>query len=149
MLRSFSSWLFSSWLVSCTASDRPVVAAPMGVPRPLQEMEQRLEEPGPIVLERVVSANWQVPRSGVINLDNPAAAGLVDGPEPIQIYTYVIRHPERGVFLVDTGVAADLVKNPGNYLSWPVRKAAGSDTIRPRPPPTHCWRARAPWPACS
>lgn len=57
---------------------------------------------------RVLAANWAVERAGVIDLDDPRAidAGLEPGLEPIQVYFYVIDHPTRGRFLVDSGVAA-------------------------------------------
>jgi glyoxylase-like metal-dependent hydrolase (beta-lactamase superfamily II) len=70
------------------------------------ELEVLIDHPGPASVETVVAADWEVPLSGLVNLDHPTAraAGLEDRVEPIQIYFHVIRHPEHGFFLVDTGV---------------------------------------------
>ncbi|MBK7858673.1 MAG: MBL fold metallo-hydrolase [Archangiaceae bacterium] len=73
-----------------------------------------LDAAGPIALETVVSCDWEVDRSGLINLDHPTAraAGLTDSPEPIQVYFHVLRHPTRGTFIVDTGVERALRDAP-------------------------------------
>lgn len=72
-----------------------------------------IDQPGPITVETVVGADWQVARSGLINLKHPKAraAGLVDGPEPIRIFFHALRHPTRGLFLIDTGVEDALVSD--------------------------------------
>ena len=46
-----------------------------------------------------------------MNLKSPAAvqAGLKDRDEPIQIYAHLLKHPQRGNYLVDTGVSKKLV----------------------------------------
>jgi len=73
----------------------------------------------------VNSTDWAVPRSGVINLDSAGAkaAGLKDGDEPIAVFAYVLRHPTRGVYLVDSGVTERLVHDPkgagvGMLVRW-------------------------------
>ena len=45
-----------------------------------------VDAPGPIELETINASDWAVDRGGLINLDDPRAraAGLKDGPEPIQ-----------------------------------------------------------------
>jgi glyoxylase-like metal-dependent hydrolase (beta-lactamase superfamily II) len=93
-------------IVGVRASDHPTQRADLGQPRATSAMEALIDVPGPIVVDSVIGAEWQVDRSGLINLDHPEAraAGLVDGLEPIQVYAHVLRHPRRGVFLVDTGV---------------------------------------------
>jgi glyoxylase-like metal-dependent hydrolase (beta-lactamase superfamily II) len=65
-----------------------------------------IDEPGPVRLETVVSADWAVDRGGLIDLSDPRAkeAHLTDDPEPIQIYFHAIHHPTRGMYIVDTGV---------------------------------------------
>jgi N-acyl homoserine lactone hydrolase len=59
---------------------------------------ESLKNPGPIYFEKITGANWQVPLSGLLNLDHPKAVseGLVDKPEDIQLFLYVIRHPSKG-----------------------------------------------------
>jgi glyoxylase-like metal-dependent hydrolase (beta-lactamase superfamily II) len=83
-----------------------VTEAPLGTPTDAATLESTLDEPGPIEVETIVGADWNVPRGGLINLDHPEAkrAGLTDGPEPIVVQFHALRHPQRGLFLVDTGV---------------------------------------------
>ncbi|MFT6817440.1 MAG: N-acyl homoserine lactone hydrolase [Myxococcota bacterium] len=63
------------------------------------------DEAGPIVLESVVSATWEVPLSGLLDLTDPAAAHFDDKPFPIVIPVHVLTHPEHGTFIVDTGIS--------------------------------------------
>src|ERR1700722_6932247 len=90
----------------CAVSTHAVAPATMGVVRSSADLEADLDQPGPVVLETVVGAEWEVDRSGLLALGDPVAkaAPVGDGPEPIQIYFHVLRHPTRGTFLVDTGV---------------------------------------------
>jgi glyoxylase-like metal-dependent hydrolase (beta-lactamase superfamily II) len=88
-------------------------------------MERLLDQPGPIQLETINSSDWVVPLSGLLNLKSPAAikAGLKDRDEPIQVYAHLLHHPQRGNYLVDTGVSKKLVDDPGKAgLSWLVTK---------------------------
>lgn len=91
---------------SCQLSGHPVTDSELGVARPVESMVALLAQPGPVQLETVAAADWEVNRSGLINLDHPRARaeGLEDGPEPIQIYFHALRHPEHGLFIVDSGV---------------------------------------------
>jgi len=90
----------------CAATHHPTAPSALGIPRSSDELLAVLDQPGPISLESVDSADWQVPLSGLLNLEHPkaVAAGLVDRDEPIVVRFHVIRHPERGMFIVDTGV---------------------------------------------
>ncbi len=96
------------------ASRHPTVAARLGVVRGARAMESVLDTPGPIAVETLVNGTWSVDRSGLVNLDHPAAraARYTDALEPIEIYAHVLRHPTRGVFLVDTGVDTALRDAP-------------------------------------
>lgn len=89
-------------------------------------MEAVLDQAGPLEYQTIVSADWQVALSGLLNLDHPKAkqAGLVDKPEAIQIYVHSLRHPKYGQFLIDTGVAAAFLdqQNPA-YPGWLLAKA--------------------------
>lgn len=93
-------------LTQCAATGHPVVNSPLGTVSRSTNMLRDLTTPGPLELETVVSANWAVARSQILNLDHPRAqaAGLKEGDEAIQVYFHVVRHPDRGTFLVDTGV---------------------------------------------
>ena len=59
------------------------------------------------MLEKHLVAKWSVPLSGLLNLEHPkaVAAGITDRDEPIDIYSYSIRHPSQGTFLIDSGIS--------------------------------------------
>jgi N-acyl homoserine lactone hydrolase len=101
-------------LAGCAASSQPAVRAELGVPRSSADLEAVIDQPGPIEVETVVSADWSVPLSGLLNLDNPIArsAGLKDRDEPIQLYFHVLHHPQRGVFFIDTGAERAIRDDP-------------------------------------
>ncbi len=90
----------------CRLTSHPVEPAQLGVSRPAEALMAVADLPGPVGLETVIGADWSVPLSGLVNLDHAKAraAELRDEPEPIQIYLHAIRHPQHGLFLVDTGV---------------------------------------------
>lgn len=90
----------------CVASTHAVKTSALGTVRSSDELLAVIDEPGPIELETINSADWAVERSGLINLNHPVAkaAGLTNIPEPIQVYFHALTHPTRGTFLVDTGV---------------------------------------------
>ncbi|MBK6683736.1 MAG: MBL fold metallo-hydrolase [Deltaproteobacteria bacterium] len=106
--------LLLSSTLACQTTSHDTQPAGLGTSSRTSAMEQNLEAPGPIHFERVLAADWVVTRAGLINLEHPEAqkAGLEDGDEPIQIYFYALRHPTRGLFLVDTGVEAALRDDP-------------------------------------
>jgi glyoxylase-like metal-dependent hydrolase (beta-lactamase superfamily II) len=100
--------------VGCRPTTHPVTVASLGEPRSSSELEAILSEPGPVTVETVTSADWVVTRDGLINLDHPraVAAGLTDSDEPIHIYFHALRHPTKGLFIIDTGVERALRDAP-------------------------------------
>jgi N-acyl homoserine lactone hydrolase len=90
----------------CAVTQHQTTRSPRGVAVSSDIMVALLDTPGPVTLETIDSARWEVPLSGLLNLEHEAAkaAGKVDGSEPILVPFHVIRHPEHGVFIVDTGV---------------------------------------------
>jgi glyoxylase-like metal-dependent hydrolase (beta-lactamase superfamily II) len=101
-------------LAACTPTSHPAVPSALGTSRSSSELDALVDVPGPVTVESVVGADWAVPRSGLINLDHPKAkeAHLTDGPEPIVVMFHAVRHPTRGLFLVDTGVERALRDDP-------------------------------------
>jgi N-acyl homoserine lactone hydrolase len=73
-----------------------------------------IDRPGPVEVETVTSADWAVERSGLLNLQHSRAkaAGITDGDEPIQINFHVVRHPTRGMYIIDSGVERALRDDP-------------------------------------
>lgn len=119
----------------CVVSGHPVADARWGRPASSADLERRLDEPGPIEVTTVASADWQVPLEGMLNLEHPKAreAKLESSEQPIVIYFHALRHPTRGLFLVDTGVEHRFRTDPDRALvSGVVAKAAGLETLRVR-----------------
>ena len=107
--------LLDASLVGCTASSHATRPSTLGRPWSGAGLEAVIDQPGTVELETVVGADWKVPRSGVINLENPTAkaAHLEDGDEPIQIFAHILRHPTRGTFLVESGMSRQVVEVQG------------------------------------
>ena len=103
----------------CATTGHPTVASALGTPAGSAAMLRELGQPGPLEVETVVSAEWAVARSQIINLAHPKAkaAGLQDGDEPIQVYFHVLRHPTRGIFLIDTG-AEKALENDRDHAAF-------------------------------
>src|ERR1041384_2056406 len=96
-------------------------------------LEPMLEKPGPLEVETIAAARWQVPLEGMLNLEHPKAraAGLTSSNQPIEIYFHALRHPTRGLFLVDTGVEHALEADPERAaVRGFVAKLAKVDTIQ-------------------
>ena len=103
-------------LAACVASHHPTRPSERGRVASPEELLGVIDRPGPVEVETVKAADWVVARSGLVNLDHPKAraAGLEDGDEPIGIYFHVLRHPDHGVFIVDTGVESAFRDPDGN-----------------------------------
>lgn len=100
----------------CAATTHPVVPAALAKTPTTQPLSAVIDRPGPVTVETIDSATWVVPRSGLVNLDDPKAkaAHLTDELEPVHLYFHVLRHPTRGVFLIDTGAERALRDAPGD-----------------------------------
>ena len=115
--RSRSPLLVAGALAStaaCAPTTQQVASANIGTFHSTGALDAIVDRPGPITVETVVGADWEVDRSGLLNLDNPTAiaAGIKAGPEPIVVMFHALRHPTRGLFLVDTGVERALRDDP-------------------------------------
>ncbi|MDF3070996.1 MAG: metallo-beta-lactamase family protein [Polyangiaceae bacterium] len=90
----------------CVVTGHPAGEAQWGRSDSSASLEQVIEQPGPVEVETIAAASWQVPLEGMLNLDHPKAraAGLTSSEQPIEIYFHALRHPTRGLFIVDTGV---------------------------------------------
>lgn len=97
--------LLALLVTGCTVAHHPEVLSPVPAPS-ATGWDEVLARPGIIRHEAVLSARWVGPLSGLLNLKHPAAreAGLRDGPTPIVLAVHALVHPERGAFVVDTGV---------------------------------------------
>lgn len=121
------------FLQACSQSTHPVNKAVLGKASSSSEMEQLIDQAGPIELESVNSADWSVPLSGLVNLKSAAAvqAGLVDRDEPIQIYAHILKHPQFGNFLVDTGVSQAVIDDAGKVgVNWLIRTGMHTEKMK-------------------
>lgn len=83
----------------------------------------KLADPGPIVFEKHLAANWEVDLGGMLNLEHPRAqaAQLKNVPVPIQIFFYLVEHPQRGDYMIDSGIARSIAQQAVNQpILWPV-----------------------------
>lgn len=105
-------------LSACRLTTHPVKTAELGTPSSSDALLAVIDQPGPIQVETVSSADWSIDRSGLINLEHPKAkaADLKDSLETIQIFFHALRHPERGLYVVDTGVERALRDDPDHAV---------------------------------
>lgn len=122
----FTTLFICMLLVSCSATSVDTIPSRLGKSASWEEMLTSLSKPGPIRFTKHVAGNWQVPLSGLLNLDHPkaVAAGLIDMPESIKIFVYTLTHPEHGTFLVDSGLSTRFVDAANNDdISFMVKQA--------------------------
>jgi glyoxylase-like metal-dependent hydrolase (beta-lactamase superfamily II) len=127
--------LLLSFLTGCATTGHDITPVSVGTAAPSASLEAIVDEPGPVTVETVVAADWHVPRSGVVNLDHPKAkaAHLEDVEEPIVIMFHAVRHPTRGLFLVDTGAERAFVADRDHAaIRGLVAKLAHADDIKVR-----------------
>lgn len=98
-----------------TPTSHPVQSATLGVARSSADMERLIDTPGPITLQTYTNADWAVPLAGLVNLKRPQAASLTDRDEPVHVYAHLLKHPQFGNFLVDSGISRPLVESPGDF----------------------------------
>jgi len=130
-IQSLSAAFFALLIVSCSATDIPAKTAKLGRQVSVEAVFSEVNTPGPLVFEKVTAATWSVPLSGLLNLEHPKAqaAGLADRDEAISIYTYVLTHPEYGVFLVDAGVSESFRSKQNDDVGWLVNKVMNIDGL--------------------
>lgn len=98
----------------CAFSHQTATPATLGTPGTVAAFEAIIDTPSEVTVETVSSARWQVPLSGLVNLESDAAksAGLTDKAEDIFVDVHVIRHPVHGMFFVDSGVEGAMATDP-------------------------------------
>ncbi len=115
----------------CSVTSHHATVGTLGEAASTEAMEAKMAEPGRVTVERVVAAKWAVPLSGLLNLDHPKAeaAGLEDREEAIEIYFYVVRHPEHGTFIVDSGVGREFQSPDDTFVSGLVASQMNLDAL--------------------
>ncbi|KQS56533.1 MBL fold metallo-hydrolase [Brevundimonas sp. Leaf363] len=102
--------LLAATLSACASpmTHHALTPADLGVPAAPGALEASLTQPGVITLTRIAFAEWTAGRGAFIDREDPRTAATPKGQETATIYAYVIDHPTRGRFLIDSGVSADL-----------------------------------------
>lgn len=121
----------------CRVTTHPVADGALGTPTTMAAMLEIAAEPGPVEVNTVDSADWQVDRSGLINLENPKAkaAKLGPGMEPIGIFFHALIHPTQGLYLVDTGVEKAFRDQPNQVpVNRLIKRAMHLERLRVREP---------------
>ncbi len=132
----------------CVVSGHPAAVARWGAAATSTALEATVDQPGPIEVESVASATWHVPLEGMLNLEHPSAkaAGLKSSEQPVVIYFHALRHPTRGLFIVDTGVEHAMQSDPQHAaVRGMVAKLAKMDTVHVNID-LKTWLARQPQP---
>lgn len=122
-------------LQGCSLTSHPLGKPAPGKSSSSAEMERLIDQPGPVELESIVSADWSVSLEGLLNLDSAEAisAGMKVRDEPIQVYAHLLKHPQRGNFIIDTGVSQKLLDDPGREgMNWLVQQAMHLDRLHLR-----------------
>lgn len=119
--RSFLALSGASVLGACATrlSTAPTEFADFGVPVATDLIVERMTQPGRLGFEKIVAADWHFPNT----TRPPGDAGWATRELEAQIYFYAIRHPERGLYLVDAGMPSDYERHMGAILRNMVRNA--------------------------
>lgn len=116
-------------------SKHGVIKSTLGTPVSSAQMLASMENRGPIVFEKILSMEQYSKRSEQIILDEEAIqAGIEDADETINIYFYAIRHPTKGLFLIDSGMP----ENYSDHFSF-VAKKITADMKFKLIQTTHAW----------
>jgi N-acyl homoserine lactone hydrolase len=124
-----------SLLAACAVTSHGTQTARLGTPSSLAALEEVIDMPGPLRAQTLVAADWHVPLSGMLNLDDPSAraAGLEDREEPLYIFLHSLWHPTRGAFIIDTGVESALAQDREHAaVRGLVASVAGIDELQVR-----------------
>ena len=116
-------------LTGCVVSRVPTAAQSMpqpAAPSPQDDWVRFLRTPGPLQHSAHTSATWAVPLKGLVDLTDPAAAGLRQGDVPIVLPVHVLTHSDGGTWLVDSGIDTDLAEGGHGGVRGLVRGFTGS-----------------------
>lgn len=120
-------------LPACRVTSHPTepYAPPTVRPAPA-DWDAVLAAPVDVEVHTVVSARWEGNRKGLVNLRHPVAkeAGLKNETIPIVLHVGVIRHPDAGDFIVDTGIDTGLAHGDRDGAARGLLRAA-TKTMEP------------------
>lgn len=110
-------------LSSCASrlSTHPVAPANLGAPATESAIVEAMARPGAVAFEKIVAADWHFPNT----TRAPGTSEWHIRDLDAQIYFYAIRHPTRGLYLIDAGMPADHEAHMGPILRGVVRNDYG------------------------
>ncbi|OQW60414.1 MAG: hypothetical protein A4S17_00525 [Proteobacteria bacterium HN_bin10] len=117
--RSFLALTGATALCACATrlNTTPTEAADLGTPTTSEFIIEQMSRPGRLGFEKVVVADWHFPNTTRPPGDSDWMTRELDA----QIYFYAIRHPERGLYLIDAGMPANYERHMGAILRNAVR----------------------------
>jgi N-acyl homoserine lactone hydrolase len=144
-------WIVGALLVlgllvarGCALTSHATKPSSLGTVSSTAKLLEVIDQPGLLTVETVNSADWQVDRSGLINLKDPKASALTDGLEAIQVYFHAVRHPTRGLYLIDSGMEKALRDAPDHAaIRGMLAKAAHFERMKMNEP-LGDWLAKQP-----
>lgn len=106
----------------------PIFAASDPAPKSWNEV---FAEPSEVEVRVEVAAHWLGARRGLIDFKHPTTkrSELEGGPQLISLLVGVIRHPERGDFLIDTGIDRSLAEGDPTAVRGSVERVL--ETLMP------------------
>ncbi len=82
-------------------------------------LREILRRPRPIRLITLDTGIVHLDKTILLNPDQPAVAEFKDDGSPLRVFAHLIRHPERGDYLVDSGLDASFTNSPTGNIRWP------------------------------
>ena len=125
---SRSSLLVACLLAGCAAVPHPIepqqgtiVASDAQAPADWDEV---FASPSPVEARVEVAAHWTAARRGLIDFRHPTTkrSDLEGGPQLISLLVGVIRHPEHGDYLIDTGIDRGLAAGDSEAVRGVVKR---------------------------
>jgi len=120
-------------LCACTVTDIETQRSALGKPASFDDLIESINSNDLIEFEKYTMADWQVPLSGLLNLDHPRSisAGMKNRDEPIKLFLYTLTHPIHGTYLIDSGVSETFIdagRNPD--VSFAIKKAMDIPSLK-------------------
>ncbi len=130
MIRLFLTSLLILPLLSCKATTHSTHDIEIGKQISIESIPSK---PVEVVFTKVKAADWKIDLAGLVNLEDKKAidAKLENRLEPTQIYFYVIDHPTKGRYLIDSGVSKDITNDTDHSpIPWLMKKMMGFEHLK-------------------
>jgi len=112
--RSFLSLTAAATLSACATrlSSTPTAPADLGAPVTADQIVASITSPARVSFEKIIAGDWHFPNA----IRGPGATDWTVRELDAQIYFYAIRHPGRGLYLIDAGMPSDYARYMGPIL---------------------------------